>query len=46
MVGDSPEDDVSGDRALGMRALLLDRSGAHPDFPERLESLYELTAAL
>ena len=27
MVGDSPEDDVAGARALGMRAFLLDREG-------------------
>jgi FMN hydrolase / 5-amino-6-(5-phospho-D-ribitylamino)uracil phosphatase len=29
MVGDSPEDDVAGAEALGMRALLLDREGKH-----------------
>ena len=30
MVGDSPEDDVEGARALGMRAFLLDRDGPLP----------------
>jgi HAD superfamily hydrolase (TIGR01549 family) len=29
MVGDSPEDDVAGAQALGMRGLLLDREGKH-----------------
>jgi putative hydrolase of the HAD superfamily len=29
MVGDSPEDDVAGAEALGMRAFLLDREGKH-----------------
>jgi putative hydrolase of the HAD superfamily len=42
MVGDSPRDDVAGARAVGMRALLLDRAGLHPDAAERIESLAEL----
>jgi putative hydrolase of the HAD superfamily len=46
MVGDSPEDDVDGARALGMRALLVDREGRHPDVEERLPDLYALPAAL
>jgi len=46
MVGDSPEDDVAGARALGLRAYLLDRSGDYPDFPARLSGLDELPAAL
>jgi HAD superfamily hydrolase (TIGR01549 family) len=46
MVGDSPEDDVAGARALGLRAYLLDRTGEHPDFPGRLSGLAELPAAL
>jgi HAD superfamily hydrolase (TIGR01549 family) len=29
MVGDSPEDDVAGAEAIGMRAFLLDREGKH-----------------
>jgi putative hydrolase of the HAD superfamily len=29
MVGDSPEDDVAGAEAIGMRGLLLDREGKH-----------------
>jgi putative hydrolase of the HAD superfamily len=29
MIGDSPEDDVAGAEALGIRALLLDREGKH-----------------
>jgi putative hydrolase of the HAD superfamily len=46
MVGDSPEDDIEGARALGMRAFLLDREGRFPDAPERLPDLYALPAAL
>jgi HAD superfamily hydrolase (TIGR01549 family) len=46
MVGDSPADDVAGARAVGMRALLLDRAGRFPDAPDRLESLAQLPAAL
>jgi putative hydrolase of the HAD superfamily len=46
MVGDSPRDDVAGARAIGMRALLLDRAGLHPDAAERIESLDELPGAL
>jgi putative hydrolase of the HAD superfamily len=46
MVGDSPEDDVAGARAVGMRALLLDRAGRFPDAADRIESLVEQPAAL
>ncbi|MDX6514156.1 MAG: hypothetical protein QOE36_3660, partial [Gaiellaceae bacterium] len=46
MVGDSPADDIDGARALGMRAILLDRAGRHPDVEERLEDLYGLPAML
>ena len=46
MVGDSPEDDVAGARALGMRALLLDRDGRYPDTAERIPDLFALPAAL
>jgi putative hydrolase of the HAD superfamily len=46
MVGDSLEEDVEGARALGMRALLVDREGRHPEIEERLADLYGLPAAL
>jgi HAD superfamily hydrolase (TIGR01549 family) len=46
MVGDSPEDDVAGARAVGMRAVLVDRGGRFPDAVERIESLSELPAML
>jgi HAD superfamily hydrolase (TIGR01549 family) len=46
MVGDSLEEDVEGARALGMRAILIDREDRHPDVPERLTDLYGLPAAL
>jgi HAD superfamily hydrolase (TIGR01549 family) len=46
MVGDSYEDDILGARALGMRAVLLDRDGLRPDEPERIDTLLALPAAL
>lgn len=47
MVGDSLEDDVEGARALGMRALLIDREDRHPEWgEERLRDLRALPAAL
>jgi len=46
MVGDSYEDDIEGARALGMRAILVDRDGLHPDEPERIDTLFALPAAL
>jgi putative hydrolase of the HAD superfamily len=46
MVGDSPEDDVEGARALGMQALLLDREDRHPGVVGRLPDLLALPAAL
>lgn len=46
MVGDSPEDDVDGARALGLRALLIDRDGRYPDEPERIDTLLALPVAL
>jgi putative hydrolase of the HAD superfamily len=46
MVGDSIEDDIDGARAVGMRAVLLDRDGRHPEVTDRLTDLRGLTAAL
>ena len=46
MVGDSLEEDVEGARALGMRAVLIDRADRHPEIEERLSDLYGLPAAL
>ena len=46
MVGDSPEDDLEGARALGMQAFLVDREGVHPDADNRLPDLLALPAAL
>jgi HAD superfamily hydrolase (TIGR01549 family) len=46
MVGDSPEDDIEGAKALGMQAFLLDREGVHPDRDDRLPDLRALPAAL
>jgi putative hydrolase of the HAD superfamily len=46
MVGDSPEDDIAGARALGLCAFLLDRGGDYPDSPGRLGGLDELPSAL
>jgi HAD superfamily hydrolase (TIGR01549 family) len=46
MVGDSLEEDIEGARALGMRAILVDREQRHPDVEDRLTDLYGLPAAL
>jgi putative hydrolase of the HAD superfamily len=46
MVGDTVEDDVEGARAVGMRAVLLDREGRYPEVPDRLDDLRELPAVL
>ena len=47
MVGDSPEDDVEGARAAGIRAaFLLDREDRYPEVQERLPDLFALPAAL
>jgi FMN phosphatase YigB (HAD superfamily) len=46
MVGDSYADDIEGARALGMRAILLDRDGLHEDEPDRIDTLLALPAAL
>jgi putative hydrolase of the HAD superfamily len=46
MVGDSPDDDVEGARALGMRGFLVDRENRYPEFEGRLLDLYALPAAL
>jgi FMN phosphatase YigB (HAD superfamily) len=46
MVGDSPEDDIAGARAVGMRAVLVDRAGRCPDAADRIGSLAELPVVL
>ena len=46
MVGDHIEDDIDGARALGMRAVLVDRENRYPEIGERLTDLYGLPAAL
>ena len=46
MVGDSYEDDIEGARALGIRAILLDRDGLRPEAPDRIDTLFALPAAL
>ena len=46
MVGDNPEDDIAGARALGIRALLLDRDGRYPEGPDVIPTLLALPAAL
>ncbi len=46
MVGDTIVDDVEGARAVGMRALLLDREGRFPEASDRLTSLAGLPVAL
>jgi HAD superfamily hydrolase (TIGR01549 family) len=46
MVGDSYEDDIQGARALGIRAILLDRDELRPDADDRIDTLLALPAAL
>ena len=46
MVGDTVEDDIEGARAVGMRAVLVDRKGTYPDEPDRIESLAALAQTL
>ncbi len=46
MVGDTIADDVEGARAVGMRAILVDREGLYPEAPDRLDDLRSLSAAL
>jgi putative hydrolase of the HAD superfamily len=46
MVGDSYADDIEGARALGIRAILLDRDGLRPDEPDRIDTLLALPATL
>jgi FMN hydrolase / 5-amino-6-(5-phospho-D-ribitylamino)uracil phosphatase len=46
MVGDSYEDDIEGARALGMRAIFLDRDGRRPEAEDRIDTLLALPAAL
>jgi HAD superfamily hydrolase (TIGR01549 family) len=46
MVGDSPDDDVAGAEALGMRAFLVDRDERYPSVDNRLTDLRQLPTAL
>jgi HAD superfamily hydrolase (TIGR01549 family) len=46
MVGDSPEDDVEGARAFGMRAFLIDREGRYDAREGVLRDLHALPVAL
>ena len=46
MVGDQLEDDIDGARAIGMRALLVDRESRFPEVDGRLDDLRALPAAL
>jgi putative hydrolase of the HAD superfamily len=46
MVGDTLEDDIEGARAIGMRAVLVDREDRYPEIDERIPSLLALPAAL
>jgi putative hydrolase of the HAD superfamily len=46
MVGDTMADDIEGALGIGMRAILLDREGRHPEFEPRIETLNELLPIL
>lgn len=42
-VGDSPKNDAEGARAVGMKGVLIDRSGRYPDYPgPKISSLHDL----
>lgn len=41
-VGDHPQNDVDGANAVGVRGVLLDREGRHPDHPDRIATLTEV----
>jgi putative hydrolase of the HAD superfamily len=45
-VGDDPTDDLNGARAVGMRAVLIDRSLRSPASPPYIASLDDLPGAL
>ena len=46
MVGDTLHEDIEGALAVGMRAVLVDREGRHPEVEDRLEDLRGLPQAL
>ncbi len=46
MIGDTLEEDIEGARAVGMRAVLLDRENRHPDLADRIQDLRRLPEAL
>jgi putative hydrolase of the HAD superfamily len=46
MVGDTIDADIEGAIAIGMRAVLVDRYGHHPDAPERITDLHALPTIL
>lgn len=46
MVGDSPGSDVAAAQRLGMRAVLVDRAGIHPDREPRVTGLADLLGRL
>ena len=47
MVGDSVDDDIAGATRCGLRAVLVDRHGRHPEHPgERIGGLDELPPLL
>ena len=46
MVGDTIEDDVEGARAVGMRAILVDRECLYPEADDRLDDLSALPRVL
>jgi putative hydrolase of the HAD superfamily len=46
MVGDSLQDDIVGARALGLRAILLDRDGLYATETDRITDLFQLPGSL
>lgn len=43
MVGDSLKDDVLAAENFGIKGILIDRKGKHPEYPDRITSLEQIT---
>lgn len=42
MVGDSLKDDIQAAENFGIKGILIDRKGKHPDYPNRITSLDQI----
>ena len=46
MVGDSLKDDVQASEKFGIKGILIDRKEKHPEYPNRITSLEQITKFL